>query len=402
MIMKHYVEGDSIGVNYCGEDLSASTTGKVVFIDKEHLIVRFEFYNPFAAGGLNRKGLDEEDLSQLNGLDIESLRKNEYDVFIDMKAPHTYLPNGIFSDDKAAIRPDHICWDNVVLDEPINGYTVVEKDGKYNFIDINNDDYISDLWFDRVINWTAKKYTIVQLENTCYLIKKYKHANGEDYLFVKNLTPKPVSSNPNPHPRRLNQSPRRRSDGFKGIFGVDERTIKDIIYKTVCKIEDRWYLTYSLREPWARKWRDIYYKRDKEATVKMDRQWWYFMLTTFACAELCIGQANGKYGFFPLMSHMGMQDGDYYAEGYPFIYDEYKIYESDTIHQHTQIDNAYSYIAVREGDRWGLLKIIGMPAMKLERVAELKYPDPDTMFSELGIEIPENQDEPHLREQTDE
>ena len=34
MIMKHYVEGDSISVNYCGEDLSASTTGKVVFIDK--------------------------------------------------------------------------------------------------------------------------------------------------------------------------------------------------------------------------------------------------------------------------------------------------------------------------------------------------------------------------------
>ena len=48
------------------------------------------------------------------------------------------------------------------------------------------------------------------------------------------------------------------------------------------------------------------------------------------------------------------------------------------------------------------MKIIGMPAMKLERVAEPKYPDPDTIFSELGIEIPENQDEPHLREQTDE
>ena len=400
--MKYYVEGDSISVDYCGEDLSASTTGKVVYADKEHLIVRFEFCNPFAADGLNRKGLSEDDVSQLNGIDIESFRKNEYDVFIDMKSPHTYLPNDIFRDNKAAIRPEDIYWNNIVLDEPINNYIVVEKDGKYNFIDVNNDDYISDLWFDRVINWTSQKYTIVQLEDTCYLIKKYKYANEEDYLFVTNLTPKPVSSRPNPHPRRLNQSPRRRSDGFKGIFGVNERTVKDIVYKTVCKIEDRWYLTHSLREPWARRWRDIYYKRDREATVKMDRQWWYCMFTTFACAELSIGQANGKYGFFPLMSHMGMQDAEYYAEDYPFIYDEYKIYESDTVRQHTHIDNAYSYIAVREDDKWGLLKITGMPTMTLEQVAESKYPDIETMFSDLGIKLPENADSPCLREQTDE
>ena len=49
--MKYYVEGDRIRVNYCGEDLSASTAGKVVFVDNEHLIVHFEFYNPFAADG---------------------------------------------------------------------------------------------------------------------------------------------------------------------------------------------------------------------------------------------------------------------------------------------------------------------------------------------------------------
>lgn len=37
MIMKHYVEGDSISVNYCGEDLSASTTGKVDLLTKNIL-----------------------------------------------------------------------------------------------------------------------------------------------------------------------------------------------------------------------------------------------------------------------------------------------------------------------------------------------------------------------------
>lgn len=54
MIMKHYAKSDSVRVNYCGEDLSTSTTGKVVFVDREHLIVRFEFYNRLAAYGLNR------------------------------------------------------------------------------------------------------------------------------------------------------------------------------------------------------------------------------------------------------------------------------------------------------------------------------------------------------------
>lgn len=398
--MKHYVEGDLISVNYCGEDLSASTTGKVVFANKEHLIVRFEFCNPLAARSLNRNGLSEDDISQLS-IDIESFRKNEYDVFIDIKSPHTYLPNGIFSDNKAAIRPEDIYWGNVVLDEPINDYTIVEKDGKYNFIDVNNDDYISDLWFDRVINWTSQKYTIVQLEDTCYLIKKYKDANKEDYLYVTHLTPTPMSSRPtpHPHPRLQNRRPQRHFGGFKDIFRVNERTVKDIVYKTACKIEDRWYLTHSLREPWTRKWRSIYYKRDKEATIKMDRQWWYFMFTTFACAELSIGQANGKYGFFPLMSHMGMQDADYFAEEYPFIYDEYKIYESDTIHQHTHVDNAYSYIAVREGNKWGLMKITGMPTMKLERVAESKYPNPAAMLSDLGIAIHENPYGPSLIEE---
>ena len=126
------------------------------------------------------------------------------------------------------------------------------------------------------------------------------------------------------------------------------------------------------------------------------------MFTTMACSELCIGQSNGKYGFFPLMAHMGMQDGEYYAEGYPFIYDEYKIYESDTVHQHYHIDNAYSYIAVREKEKWGLLKITGMPSMKLEQVSESKYPDPETMFYELGIEIPNNPEEPDLREENGE
>ena len=428
--MKYYVEGDRIQFDYCGEDLSASTTGVVVFVDKEHVIVHFEFCNPFAASGLNRKGLSEEELTRLN-VDIESMRKNEYDVFVDLKAPHSYLPNDIFNDEKAAIRPEDIYWCNVVLDEPINGYRVVEKDGKYNFIDLNTDNYISDLWFDRVINWVYRKenvhtremnfrgsngvtkhipphdktiegiYTIVQIGDTCYKIQDQKDFYEERYLFVTNLTPEPVKSK-HTHPKRLNLSPRRRSDDFKGIFGASEYMIKDLVYKTVCKIDNRWYLAYSLKQPWARKWRDIYYQRDKEATVKMDRQWWYFMFSTIACSELCIGQANEKYGLFPLVSHMGMQHGEYYSEGYPFIYDDVKVFDSHTVRQSTYNEDAYGYIAVKEGFNWGLFKMAGMPTLKLERIAESKYQDLASMFSELGIELPEHADDPCLREETDE
>jgi hypothetical protein len=40
--------------------------------------------------------------------------------------------------------------------------------------------------------------------------------------------------------------------------------------------------------------------------------------------------------------------------------------------------------------------------MKLEQVSDSKYPDPETMFYELGIEIPNNLEEPYLREETGE
>ena len=65
MIMKHYAKSDSVRVNYCGEDLSTSTTGKVVFVDREHLIVRFEFYNRLAVYGLNRQFISDGEIENI-------------------------------------------------------------------------------------------------------------------------------------------------------------------------------------------------------------------------------------------------------------------------------------------------------------------------------------------------
>ena len=382
--MKYYVEGDRIEVNYCGEDLSASTTGKVVFVDKEHLIVHFEFYNPFAADGLNRQSMTDSEVEHITEKPIETFRKNEDDVFIDMKAPHTYLPTDVIDggDNWAPVWMAEMFWDNVIFDEPINGFTVVEKDGKFNFIDLETGEYFSEVWFDKVINWTykdLKKYTVVQYDYRCYAITKF----GDDVL----VTP-------------LSPSPRLMT--FEEVFGTNLPEPKAVVvdpHKTVCKIDDRWYLTSCIKDPFSKQMSPSYAKKYQGEYIKMDKQWWYFLLTS-NCAELTFGQVNGKYGLFPLMRQTGTQHGDYYTEGYPFIYDDVKIYNGNLSDDIDTED--YGHIAVKENNLWGLFKLTGFPTMKLERIAESIYPDPETMFYELGIEIPTNTDEPRLREETDE
>ena len=382
--MKYYVEGDRIQVNYCGEDMSASTIGKVVFVDNEHLIVHFEFYNPFAASGLNRRSMTDSEVENITERPIETFRKNEDDVFIDMKAPHIHLPIDAYDVGErwAPVWMEEMFWDNVIFDEPINGFTVVEKDGKFNFINIETDEYFSDVWFDKVINWTykdLKKYTVVQYENRCYAITKFR-----DDVLVTLL------------------SPSTRLMSFEEVFGTKLPEPKVVIvdpHKTVCKIDDRWYLTSCIKDPFSKRMAPVYAKRYQGEYITMDKQWWYFLRTS-NCAELTFGQVNGKYGLFPLMRQTGTQHGNYYTEGYPFIYDDVKVYNGNL---RDDIDTEdYGYIAIKENNLWGLFKLTGFPTMKLERIAESKYPDSETIFSELGIEIPNNLDEPYLREETNE
>ena len=160
--MKHYIVGDSIRVNFCGDDMFSSTSGRVVYSDNEHLIVYFKCYGPYAAYGLNRDSMTDSEVENIIGQPIETLRKNKDDVFIDMKAPHTHLPIDRFGDghEWAGVWQEEMFWDNLVLNEPINGFTVVEQEGKFNFIDQRTDAYLSDLWFDRVINWVRREKNV--------------------------------------------------------------------------------------------------------------------------------------------------------------------------------------------------------------------------------------------------
>ena len=385
--MKQYEIGDTITIGYCGPDMSSSASGDVVYVDKEHVLVRIQCCDKTVAESLNRRGILNlhksypgwwsSDLFK----EIETSRINEHDVFLDMKYPASYLPKDILEkgDSWAPVLAENIFWDNLVLDEPVNGYTVVEKDGKYNFINSKTDEYFSDIWFERVLNWTrgrVGKNTVVQHEGICYKIND----NGDWVTAVK-----------------LKPSQRRKPDGwrrFELVFGSKARLLTDFIHRTVCKIDDRWYITSCLRNPWNEEWNPIYFKKDRDETVNIDAQWWYFIHTTFACAELRICKAKGKFGLFPLREDLGIV---YYAEGYPFIYDEIKAYNSHTVEPYVPHEDAFGYIAVKEEGKWGLLKLTGEPTMKLERIAESIYSDPDNMFNELGIQLPENAQNADLR-----
>ena len=92
-----------------------------------------------------------------------------------MKAPHTHLPIDRFEGGNswASLWMEEMFWNNIVFDEPVIGFTVVEKDGKFNFIDLDTDEYFSDIWFDKVINWAYKdfkKYTVAVYKDRCYAI----------------------------------------------------------------------------------------------------------------------------------------------------------------------------------------------------------------------------------------
>lgn len=382
--MKYYLPGDYIRVNFCGNDMYSSTTGKVVYADKEHVIVHFEFYNRLAAYGLNRQSMSDSEVARFIDRPIETFRKNEYDIFIDMKAPHTYLPIDRFGDgdDWAPVWMEEMFWDNIVFDEPINGFTVVEKDGKFNFIDLDTDEYFSDVWFDKVINWTYKgykRYTVVQYEGRCYAITK-----SRDDVLVATLSPRP------------------RLMTFEDAFGVKLPEPKIVIvdpHKTLCKIDDRWYLTSCIKDLFSKRMEPIYAKRYKGEHITMDKQWWYFLCTS-NCAELSIGMYDGKYGLFPLMCQTGMQHGDYYTESYPFIYDSVKVF--DGYRSNRSDEEQYGYIAVEENSMWGLFKLTGFPVMQMERIAESTYPDPETIFSELGIVLSQYAHDTILREENDE
>ena len=93
-VKESYKAGDLVIFEYCGPDNSIAISGRVVFVDDEHIIVNIPFNTK--AADFNRDCLDYELVEQITGTPVSNLKKYEYDRFVDLKDPATYLPYNTF------------------------------------------------------------------------------------------------------------------------------------------------------------------------------------------------------------------------------------------------------------------------------------------------------------------
>lgn len=87
-----YVVGDVVKFDFCGDEMIHSQYGKVVYVDKLHTIVHVTT-NTKQLMSLNRNSIPHDDVSDIIGTVIE----HDYDKFIDMMDPYSYLATDPFS-----------------------------------------------------------------------------------------------------------------------------------------------------------------------------------------------------------------------------------------------------------------------------------------------------------------
>lgn len=91
-----YKVDDIVKFEFCGPDYTICISGRVIFVDNDHILVHIPFYTHQAAADINRHCLDYEDVERITGASIESIRTYEFDRFIDLADPATYLPSCTF------------------------------------------------------------------------------------------------------------------------------------------------------------------------------------------------------------------------------------------------------------------------------------------------------------------
>lgn len=93
-VKETYKLNDTVTFEYCGPDYSACISGRVIFVDNEHILVHILSSTPGA--GINRECLDYEYVEKITGMPIEKIKKYEYDRFIDLADLATCLPSYTF------------------------------------------------------------------------------------------------------------------------------------------------------------------------------------------------------------------------------------------------------------------------------------------------------------------
>lgn len=93
-----YKLNDVVRFEYCGPDCTASMSGRVIFVDNEHTLVHIPFYTFQQAADINRNCLDYESVEKITGMSVEKIKMYEFDRFIDMADPATFIPSDTFSE----------------------------------------------------------------------------------------------------------------------------------------------------------------------------------------------------------------------------------------------------------------------------------------------------------------
>lgn len=93
-----YKLNDVVRFEYCGPDYTISLSGRVIFVDNEHTLVHMPFYTFQQAADINRNCLDYESVEKITGMSVEKIKVYEFDRFIDMADPATFIPSDTFSE----------------------------------------------------------------------------------------------------------------------------------------------------------------------------------------------------------------------------------------------------------------------------------------------------------------
>lgn len=90
-VKMEYKVGDVVNFDYCGPDATSCMSGRVIFTDKHHTIVRVSCYTRLLAIDLCRKTLSSEQVEAITGKSIDELRVYEHDRFVDMNNALTFI-----------------------------------------------------------------------------------------------------------------------------------------------------------------------------------------------------------------------------------------------------------------------------------------------------------------------
>ncbi len=152
---------------------------------------------------------------------------------------------------------------------------------------------------------------------------------------------------------------------------------------TIYEIDGKWYTRSSIFV--FGEMTKSYKSRYKGESV-MASSLKYYMLNDCNVSGLGIAEYEGKFGLFPLEERNGSQSGIWCCIGYPFIYDDVKVY-ADWYRW-----DDFGYVAVKRDGKWGVIKVTQFPSPATAQVADIAYDSPEEAMKAAGEdELPEEE-----------